>query len=162
MTRLCLNKAKTRWSVTTVKQLAVSVMNAPGHYRNVTLSPVPNSWAFTTHLIQRPCYQRGSPCHDPAGSRTHEDRLTIGKRCKLMWYGHVCRSSGLAKNHLARRSERGRKTGQTEEEMGRQHQEIDRPGDRQVPEGSGEQGKWKKLVVKSSKVPQRHSRLRDG
>ena len=24
----------------------------------------------TTHLIQRPCYQRGSPCQDPAGNRT--------------------------------------------------------------------------------------------
>ena len=24
----------------------------------------------TTHLIQRPCYQRGSSCQDPAGNRT--------------------------------------------------------------------------------------------
>ena len=24
----------------------------------------------TTHLIKRPCYQRGSPCQDPAGNRT--------------------------------------------------------------------------------------------
>ena len=24
----------------------------------------------TTHLIQRPCYQRRSPCQDPAGNRT--------------------------------------------------------------------------------------------
>ena len=30
---------------------------------------------------------------------------------------------------------------QTEEEVGRQHQEMDRPGVRQVPEGSEEQGK---------------------
>ena len=30
---------------------------------------------------------------------------------------------------------------QTEEEVGRQHQGIDRPGVRQVPEGSGEQRK---------------------
>ena len=34
-----------------------------------------------------------------------------------------------------------KKTRQTEEEVGRQHQETDRPGVRQVPEGSGEQGK---------------------
>ena len=27
----------------------------------------------------------------------HEDLLTIIKRCKLRWYGHVSRSSGLAK-----------------------------------------------------------------
>ena len=30
----------------------------------------------------------------------HEDRLTIVKRCKLQWYGHVSRSSGLAKTIL--------------------------------------------------------------
>ena len=44
-------------------------------------------------------------------------------------------------NHLARHSERGKKTRQTEEGMGLQHQEVDRPGVRQVPEGSGEQGR---------------------
>ena len=43
--------------------------------------------------------------------------------------------------HLARHSERGKKTRQTEEEVGRQHQEMDRPGGCQVQEGSGEQGK---------------------
>ena len=44
-------------------------------------------------------------------------------------------------NHLARHSERGKKTRQTEEEVGRQHQGIEGPRCRQVPEGSGEQGK---------------------
>ena len=34
----------------------------------------------------------------------------------------------------------GKKTRQTEEEVGRPHQGMDRPGVRQVPEGSGEQG----------------------
>ena len=34
-----------------------------------------------------------------------------------------------------------KKTRQTEEEAGRQHQRMDRPGVCQVPEGSGEQGK---------------------
>ena len=29
--------------------------------------------------------------------RPHEDLLTIVKRRKLQWYGHVFRSSGLAK-----------------------------------------------------------------
>ena len=32
--------------------------------------------------------------------------------------------------------------------MGRQHQGMDRPGVRQVPEGSGEQGKMEKIVCK--------------
>ena len=44
-------------------------------------------------------------------------------------------------NHLARHSERGKKTRQTEEEVGRQHQGMDRPGVRQVSEGNGEKGK---------------------
>ena len=57
-------------------------------------------------------------------------------------------------NHLARHSERREKTRQTEEEVGRQHQEMDRQGVRQVEEGSGEQEKWRKLVMKSSVVPQ--------
>ena len=35
----------------------------------------------------------------------------------------------------------GKKTRQTEEEMERQPQGMDRPGVLQVPEGSGEQGK---------------------
>ena len=64
-------------------------------------------------------------------------------------------------NHRARHSERGKKTRQTEEEVGRQHQGTDRPRVRQVPEGSGEQGKWRQLVAKSSVVPQRPSRLRN-
>ena len=47
-------------------------------------------------------------------------------------------------NHLARHSERGKMTMQAEEEVGRQHQGMDRPEVRQVPEGSGEQGKMEK------------------
>ena len=73
--------------------------------------------------------------------RPHKDLLTILKRCKLQWYSHVSWSSGLAKKHLARHSERGKKARQTEEEVGRQHLGIDKPGVCQVPEGSGEQGK---------------------
>ena len=51
-------------------------------------------------------------------------------------------------NHLTRHNERGKKTGQTEEEVGGQHQGMDRPGVRQVPEGSGEQGKMEKTGCK--------------
>ena len=43
--------------------------------------------------------------------------------------------------NLIRHSGRGKKTRQTEEEVGRQQQGMDRPGVRQVPEGGGEEGK---------------------
>ena len=55
---------------------------------------------------------------------------------------------GSGQNHLARYSERGKKTRQTEEEVGRKHQGMDRPGGRQVPEGSGEQGKMEEAGSK--------------
>ena len=70
----------------------------------------------------------------------HEDLPTIVKRRKLQWYGHVSHLSGLAKKHFARHSERGKKTRHAEEEVGRQHQGMDRPGVRQVPEGNRKQG----------------------
>ena len=44
-------------------------------------------------------------------------------------------------NHLARHSEMGKKTRQTDEEVERQYQGMDRPGVRQVPEGGAEQVK---------------------
>ena len=63
------------------------------------------------------------------------------KRRKVQWYGHVSRLSGLTKTILQATVQGEQKTRQTEEEVGRQHQGIDRPGVWQVPEGSGEQGK---------------------
>ena len=98
----------------------------------------------TTHLIQRPYVTNEevrAKIQQAIGP--HEDLLTIVKRCKLQWYGHVSRSSGLARTIL-QGTERGEKTRQTEEEAGRQHQGMDRPEVRQVPEGSGEKRKMEK------------------
>ena len=76
----------------------------------------------TTHLIQRPCYQRGSPCKDPAGNwttrRSPDDRTKT--QTAVVWSCLPFIRSG--QNHLIRHSERGKKTRQTEEEVGRQHQ----------------------------------------
>ena len=57
----------------------------------------------------------------------HEDLLNIVKRRKLQRYRHVFHSSCLSKHHLARYSERWKKTRQTEE-VGRQNHGMDRPG----------------------------------
>ena len=101
-----------------------------------------------THLIQRPSYQRESPCQDPAGDwttrRSSDDRKKT--QTAVVWSCFPFIRSG--QNHLARHSERGEKTRRTKEEVGRQHQGIDRPGVRQVPEGSGEQGKMEKTGCK--------------
>ena len=90
----------------------------------------------------------------------HEDILTILKRRKLQWYGHVSRSSGQAKTILQGTVKGGRRSREkiswedsTREWTG---MEFVKP---QTAAGNGE--KWRKLVVKSSVVPQRPSRLRD-
>ena len=102
----------------------------------------------TTHLIQRPCYQRGSLCQDPAGNwttRRHPDDRKETQTAVVWSCFPFIRSD---QNHLARHSEREKKIRQTEEEVGRQHQGMDRRGVWQVPEGSGEQGKMEKTGCK--------------
>ena len=101
----------------------------------------------TTHLIQRPCYQRGCPCHDPVGNRTTRRPLDYCKKTQAMVLTCVpfIRSG---RNHFARHSEREKKTRQTEEEVGRQHQGMDRPGARQVPEGSEKERKTEETGCK--------------
>ena len=101
----------------------------------------------TTHLIQGPCYQQGSPCQDPAGNRTIRRPPDHCKETQtaMVWSCFPFIRSG--QNHLARHSERGKKTRRIKGEVGRQHQGMDRPGVRQVPEGS-ELGKMEKTGCK--------------
>ena len=90
---------------------------------------------------------RGSSCQDPAGNwttRRPDDRKEA--QTAVVWSRLPFIRSG--QNHLARNSESGKKPRQTEDEVGRQHQGMDRPGVRQVPEGSGEQGKMEKTGCK--------------
>ena len=70
----------------------------------------------------------------------HEDLLPIVKRRKLSVVWSCLPFIRSGQKHFARHNERGKKTRQTEEEVGRQHQGMDRSGVRKVTEGSGEQG----------------------
>ena len=80
-----------------------------------------------------------SLCQDPAGNRTKQRPPEDCKEMQttVVWSCFLFIRSG--QNHLARYSERRKKTRQTEKEMGRHHQGMDRPGVHQVQEGSGEQ-----------------------
>ena len=91
----------------------------------------------------------------------HEDLLTIVKRIKMQWYGHVSRSSGLAKTILQDTVKGGRRQGRQRKrwednirewtglEFGKSQRAVE---NREI---------WRKLVAKSSVVPQRPSRLKD-
>ena len=90
-----------------------------------------------------------------------EDLLIIVKRRKLQWYGHVSRSSGMSKTILQVTVKGGRRQGTQRKrwkynigewtglEFGKSQRAVEN------------REKWRKLVAKSSVVPQRPSRLRD-
>ena len=58
----------------------------------------------------------------------YDELLTLVKKRQLRWFGHVSRSSGLAKTILQGTVKGKRKKRQTEEEVGRQYQRVDRNG----------------------------------
>ena len=91
---------------------------------------------------------------------THENLRTIIKRYKLQWCGHVSRLSGLAKTILQGTMKGGRRQGrQRERESGiREWAGLELAKSHMAVEN---RNKWRKLVAKSSVVPQRPSRLRD-
>ena len=115
------------------------------HYITVGFLVLPQN---TMHLMQKPCYQQGSLCQDPAGNWTTRRPPDHCKETQtaVVWLCLLFIRSGP--NRLARHSEKGKKTRQTEEEVRRQHQGMDRPGALQVPEGSGEQGKMEETGCK--------------
>ena len=102
----------------------------------------------TTHLIQRPCYQRGSPCQDPAGTwttrRPPDDRKEM--QAAVVWSCFQFIRSG--QNHLARHSERQKKTRQTEEEVGRQLQRMDALEFGKSQRAMKNRETWRQLVAK--------------
>ena len=91
----------------------------------------------------------------------HEDLLTIVKRRKLQWYGHVSRSSGLAKTILQSTLKGGRRQGRQRkrwEDNIRKWTGLEFAKSQRAVEN---RKKWRKLVAKSSVVPRRLSWLRD-
>ena len=91
----------------------------------------------------------------------HKDPLTIIKRRKLKWCGHVCRSSGLAKTILQGtvkgRRRQGRQKERWEDNI-RKWTGLEFAKSQRAVEN---REKWRKLVVRSSVVPQRFLQLRN-
>ena len=84
----------------------------------------------------------------------HEDLLTIVKRRKLKWYGHVSRSSGLAKTILQGTVKGGRRLGSQRKRWGdniREWTDLEFCKSQRAVES---REKWRKLVLKPPVVPQ--------
>ena len=91
----------------------------------------------------------------------HEDLLTIVKRRELHLYGHVSRSSGLAKTILQGTVKGGRRQGRQRnrwEDNIREWTGLEFGKSQSAVEN---REKWRKLFTKSSVVPQQPSRLRN-
>ena len=91
----------------------------------------------------------------------HEDLLTMVKRRKLQRYGHVSRSTGLAKTILQGTVKGERRQGGQRrrwEDNIREWTGLEFGKSQRAVEN---REKWRKLVAKSSVVPQRPSRIRD-
>ena len=91
----------------------------------------------------------------------HEDLLTIAKRRKLQWYGHVSCSSGLAKTILQGTVKRGRRQSRQKkrwEDNIREWTGLEFAKSQRAVEN---RERWRKLLAKSSVVPQLPSWLRD-
>ena len=85
----------------------------------------------------------------------HEDLLTTVKQRKLRWYGHITRSTGLAKTVMQGTVQGGRRRGRQRKRW-----------EDNIPEWTGltlgaamrkaeRREEWRELVAKSSVVPQR-------
>ena len=130
--------ASESWTLTTELQRRIRAMEMRCYRKILRIS-------YTDRFTNKEVFAKIQQAIEP-----HEDPLTTVKRRRLQWYGDVSCSLGLAKTILQGTVKGGWKTRQTEEEAGRQHQGMDRPGVRQVPEGSGEQGKMEKTGCKTS------------
>ena len=91
----------------------------------------------------------------------HEDLLTMVKRRKLQWCGQVPRSSGLAKTSLQGTVKGGRRQGRQRKRWEDNIREWTGLEFGKSQRAVKNKEKWRKLVAKSSVVPQRPLRLRD-
>ena len=91
----------------------------------------------------------------------HEDLMAIVKRHKLQWYGHVSRSSGLAKTIFQDTRKVGKK--QVRQRKGWEDNIREWTGLEfaKFQRAVENREKWRKQVANFSVVPQRPSRLRN-
>ena len=112
--------------------------------------------SYKDHVINEEVFAKTQQAIGP-----HEDLLIILKRRKLQWYGHVSRSSSQAKTILQGTMKGGRRQGRQRkrwEDNIRKWTGLKFSKSQRAVEN---REKWRKLVAKSSVVPQRPSRLRN-
>ena len=98
------------WTLTAVLQRRIQSMEMRCYRKLVRIS-------YKDHNTN----DRGSPCQDPADNRTSRRPPDHRKETQTAVVWSLLPFVRSGQNHLARHSERGKKTRRTEEEVGRQH-----------------------------------------
>ena len=91
----------------------------------------------------------------------YEELLAIVKKRKMKWYGHVTRSTGLAKTIMQGTVQGGRRRGRQRKRWEDNISEWTGLKLSNTVRLAENRMEWRKLVVRSSVVPQRSTRLRD-
>ena len=109
------------------------------------------SWIYEVfdHFINKEVRARIQQAIGP-----HVDLLTIVKRHKLQWYGHVFHSSGLAKVILQGTVKGERRQGRQKKIWENNIREWTGLEFAKSQSAEENREKWRKMVVKSSLVPQ--------
>ena len=115
----------------------------------------------TTHLIQRPCYQRGSPCQDPTGNWTTRRSPDDRKETQIAVVWSCFPFISLAKTILQGTVKGGRRQGGQRKRWKDNIREWTGPEFGKSQRAVENREKWRKQVAKSSVVRQRPSRLGD-
>ena len=96
---------------------------------------------------------------DPSSIGEYDELLTLVKKAKLRWFGHVSRSFGLAKTILQGTVKGKRKRGRQKKRLEDNIKEWTEM-DFSSSTGAAETRKrWKGIVANSSVVPQRPSKV---
>ena len=91
----------------------------------------------------------------------HDDLLTMVKKWKLRWYGHISRSSGMAKTILQGTVKGARRRGRQKNRWEDNIKEWMEMGFGDSLRAAEDREGWKGIVATSSVVPRRPPRLRD-
>ena len=93
--------------------------------------------------------------------RVHDDLLPMVKKRKLRWYGHISRSSSMAKTILQGTVKGARRRGRQKKKWEDNIKEWTGMGLGDSLRAAEEREGWKAIVAMSSVVPRRPPRLRD-
>ena len=116
----------------------------------------------TTHLIQRPWYQQGSPCQDPASNQTTRRPSDNRKETQtaVVWscFPFIRFGKTILQSTVKGGRRQGRRRNKWEDNI-REWTGLELVKSKRAVENRGK--KWRKPVVESSVVPKRPSRFRD-